>query len=334
MKKALKFTFLIALIPILWIACNLTYGTLTDYSPSETEDVLIDARHAETPDSIIKLISWNIGYCGLGEESDFFYDGGETVRMSEETVKKNLNGAMNTVKYYEDIDIFLLQEVDTFSKRSYKINEYTEIHELIPNHNSSFTLNYNVNFVPVPFTNPMGKVMGGLASYSRFTITDAKRHQFPSSYEWPNRIYFLDRCFLVQRVPLDSGELVIVNTHNSAYDDGSMKAAEMDYLKDFLKKEAEAGNHVIVGGDWNQHAPGTGERQVPEDYLEGWNWVYDDSFPTNRNLKASYVKGETKTQVIDFFLCSPNISIHDVKVLNLDFKYSDHQPVYLEVKLN
>lgn len=334
MKKLIKPVLVIVLIPLVWVGGNLIYGTLTDFQPPETETLKIEAVNALRPDSLISLLSWNIGYSGLGEESDFFYDGGETVRMEQSVVQKNLNGVMNTMKYYDEVDIILLQEVDTLSKRSWRLNEYRDISQILPEHNCSFALNYNVNFIPIPFTNPMGKVMGGLASFSRFTVTGSERHQFPSKYAWPNRIYFLDRCFLVQRIPYGDKELVVINTHNSAYDDGSLKAAEMGFLKEFLQKEEQAGNYIIVGGDWNQHAPGNGDRQVPEDYLEGWNWAFDTSFPTNRSLKAAYKPGETETQVIDFFLCSPNVTVENVKVINLDFKFSDHQPVYLEVKLN
>lgn len=335
MKKALKIIAAVVLVPALWIAGNLIYGTLTDFQPPEKQDLAIVAQHAERPDSIIELLNWNIGYSGLGEESDFFYDGGSTVRMEEAIVRKNLNGIMNTVKYYDDLDIIMLQEVDTLSKRSWALNEYADIGSVLPDFNRSFALNYNVRFVPVPYLEPMGKVMGGLATYNRFTVTDAERLQLPSSFPWPNSIYFLDRCLMVQRVPYNEVELVVVNAHNSAYDtDGTLKKAEMDYLKAFLMAEEEKGNYIIVGGDWNQHAPGTGEDQVPSDFLEGWTWAFDTSYPTNRDLKAAYVAGETKTQVIDFYLCSPNVRVEEVKVINLDFKFSDHQPVYLRAKLN
>lgn len=335
MKKVLKIVLLLVLIPILWVGGNLIYGTLTDFKPPTEEQLAIVAVNAERPDSIIRILNWNIGYCGLGEESDFFYDGGSTVRMEQSIVQKNLNGVMNTLKYYEDeVDVILLQEVDTLSKRSWQLNEYNDIAQILPDYNRSFCLNYNVNFIPIPLTEPMGKVMGGLASYNRFTVTNATRHQFPSSYAWPNSIYFLDRCFMVQRMPYNDVELVIINTHNSAYDDGSLKKAEMDFLKGFLKAEEENGNYIIVGGDWNQHAPGTGDRQVPNEYLEGWTWAFDTSFPTNRNLEKAYVAGETQTQVIDFYLCSPNITVEKVEVANLDFKFSDHQPVLLTAKLN
>ena len=333
MKKALRYFLFGLLIPILWVAGNLVYGTLTDFKPPEKVSIAISAVNEQRPDSIITLLNWNIGYCGLGEESDFFYDGGSTVRMEDSIVQKNLNGVMNTLKYYEDVDVILLQEVDTLSKRSWNVNEYHRIGEILTEHNSSFALNYNVEFVPVPFLEPMGKVMGGLATFNRFTVTDATRYQFPSSYAWPNSIYFLDRCFLVNRTPYNDVELVVINTHNSAYDDGSLKKAEMDFLKEFLKGEEKKGNYVIVGGDWNQHAPGTGDREVPKDYIKGWNWFYGTSLPTNRNLEKAYTAGETQTQIIDFFLCSPNIELEEVQVIDLNFKFSDHQPVYMRVKL-
>lgn len=334
MKKALKYLIPIILIPLLWVGGNLVYGTLTDFQPPQEETLWIDAVHAQRPDSIITLLNWNIGYCGLGEESDFFYDGGSTVRMDESTVQKNLNGVMNTLKYYDEVDVILLQEVDTFSKRSWKLNEYKDIAQILPEHNGTFCLNYKVDFVPIPFLDPMGKVTGGLATYNRYTVTNATRHQFPSCFAWPNSIYFLDRCFMVQRMPYKNVELLVINTHNSAYDDdGTLKKAELAHLRQFLLSEEEKGNYVIVGGDWNQYPPDSGDNPVPSDYLTGWNWVYDTSYPTNRDLAKAYVKGETHTQVIDFFLCSPNISIEEVKVINLDFKFSDHQPVYLKVKL-
>lgn len=38
----------------------------------------------------VTCTSWNIGYCGLGANMDFFYDGGNQVRTSEEKTEKNL----------------------------------------------------------------------------------------------------------------------------------------------------------------------------------------------------------------------------------------------------
>ena len=75
--------FLIIGLPILYLIGVLVYASATKFCP-------IDRAHLEKlnqrppfmiADSVFSVISWNIGYGGLGKESDFFYDGGEQVRM-------------------------------------------------------------------------------------------------------------------------------------------------------------------------------------------------------------------------------------------------------------
>lgn len=333
MKETLKFIAALALVPVMYVGGNLLYSTWDDFSPEEVLDVQVLNRQDARPDSVISLVIWNIGYAGLGQESDFFYDGGTSVRMSKELTQKNMDGITRTLVQMDTVDIILLQEVDTFAKRSWWLNEYDLLRKELSGHASAFTLNYNVDFVPVPWTEPMGRVMGGLASFSRFKTQGDRRYQYPSSFGWPDRIYFLDRCFLEQRTPLSDGrELVIINTHSSAFDDGSLKAAEMEYLRKHLLREQEKGNPVIVGGDWNQGAPGTGFAEVPEDYLPGWTWAFDASVGTNRDLRQAYIPGTTETFVIDFFLVSPGVFIEEVRVIDKDFVHSDHQPVYLRVR--
>ena len=157
----------------------------------------------------------------------------------------------------------------------------------------------------------------------------------------------LDRCFLVNRYKVDGNkELVLINTHNSAYDDGSLRKMQMNYLRRFLLEEYLQGHYVIVGGDWNQSPPGfTPEYKkdifddqdftpIPADYLpEGWAWVYDDTEPTNRRVMIPYQQGTTPTTVIDFYLLSPNIRLISVNTVDLDFAVSDHQPVRMKVQL-
>ena len=56
-------------------------------------------------------------------------------------------------------------------------------------------------------------------------------------------------------------------------------------------------------------------------------YYYIKAFPLNVQ------KGKTFTTLIDFYLVSPNVEILEVKTIDLDFKYSDHQPISLKVKL-
>ncbi|MCB0638774.1 MAG: endonuclease/exonuclease/phosphatase family protein, partial [Lewinella sp.] len=171
----------------------------------------------------------------------------------------------------------------------------------------------------------------------------------PGSFGWPTRLFQLDRCLLVSRFPTAMGpELVVINAHLSAYDsDGSLKAAQMNFLQEYVQQEYEAGHHVIVGGDWNQCPPyfpfdtfmpgktqGYTQLNITPEYLpEGWHWLYDATTPTNRKVFQPYDKDATFRTIIDFFLISPNIKAKRVKAIDQGFQYSDHQPVYLEVEL-
>lgn len=51
-------------------------------------------------------------------------------------------------------------------------------------------------------------------------------------------------------------QLVLVNLHLEAYDDGEGKAAQTAALTSFLEQEYAKGNYVIAGGDFNQTFPG------------------------------------------------------------------------------
>ena len=239
------FVLTIALLVGLYIGGNLVYGTLTDFKPAPSEIVPVEnGQTAKAEDSTYTFLIWNIGYGGLGAKADFFYDGGKMVVSPEADVKAYLEGIKNFLKSKDQTDFILLQEVDRNSKRSYYNDELKHIAAFLPNHSYAYAKNYVVEFVPVPYLSPMGKVDAGLGSYTKYRVEDAMRYQLPGSFAWPKSIYFLDRCILTQRVKLSNGkELVVVNLHNSAYDDtGELKAQELNYIKEFLLKEFEKGN--------------------------------------------------------------------------------------------
>lgn len=326
----------------------LIYARVEDYRPEEQVSVWEDDRAPSLPDSIsLNLLSWNIGYAGLDASMDFFYDGGKQMRPSEEGVKRNIEGIVETLTPYRGYDFILLQEVDKDSKRSYHYNEFGTIEGQFNLYKTFFGMNYKVPFVPIPLKEPMGKVESGLMTLSWHTPSSVVRYGFPGNYAWPKNLFMLDRCFLVNRYPLSDGhELLVINTHNSAYDDGSLREKQMTYLKGFLLEEYRKDNFVIVGGDWNQSPNGLtpelpGFRfdtenltYVEKDYpAPDWIWAYDPATPTNRRVAVPYERAHSLTTIIDYYLLSPNIHLIDVKTAEVDFKYSDHQPVKLKVTL-
>ncbi|MBC8047563.1 MAG: endonuclease/exonuclease/phosphatase family protein [Fimbriimonadaceae bacterium] len=351
-KFLLRFILLVIVLGVLSFGGLILYGTITDYQPEpETSmDVEIKAGGIVSTeiDTILNFFNWNVGYGGLGAEMDFFYDGGKTVRAPRENWDAYFDGIKKTILTNDSIDFYLIQEIDQLSKRSYQVNQYDSIYRILQKYSASFGLNYNVKYVPLPFTNGLGKVYSGVATYSKYIPASAQRFQYPGKFPWPTRIFFLDRCFLSQRYKLSNGkELVVINTHNSAYDEtGEIKKSEMDFLKKHMMKEHAAGNYVIIGGDFNQCPPGFDTKKfmvgsytefIPPALEEGWTpagwkFCYDDSTPSNRHLDGPLDDKTFKT-IIDYYLISPNVELLSVKTIDLGFANSDHQPVIMKIKL-
>jgi endonuclease/exonuclease/phosphatase family metal-dependent hydrolase len=326
----------------------LLYATVDDYRPEEKISLATENRASVLPDTAdLRLLIWNLGYAGLDASMDFFYDGGDHMRPSEEGVVNNMKGMITTLSPYRDYDFILLQEVDRDSKRSYHLNQFEAISGHFKGFSAYFAMNYNVFFVPVPVTDPMGKVESGLMSLAKHPPAEVIRYQFPGNYPWPKKLFMLDRCFLLERYPVSDGnELLVINTHNSAYDNGSLRRQQMDYLRTFLLEEYHKGNYVIVGGDWNQtpygFRPGFPSHRfdtinltyVEKDFPAGdWTWAYDPAIPTNRRVTVPYDRENSLTTVIDCYLLSPNIALKQVTTVNTEFVFSDHQPVRILVKL-
>ncbi len=160
----------------------LALGTLSDYKPEEKTTVFENTDAPAITDSIFRLMTWNIGYCGLGEEMDFFYDGGRGVRPDRATSEANLEGVLDYVKTLDSCDFFLFQEVDTRSKRSYRINQLNTLETGLYPVLSAFGKNFDVAFNPVPPRAPIGKVVSGIATLSRQIPRSSVRCSFPGNY--------------------------------------------------------------------------------------------------------------------------------------------------------
>ena len=233
----------------------LGYLSLTEYRPDDIEP--LEVVQAARKDNVrvgerLDVLSFNTGYCGLGREQDFFMDGGSMVRpRSEEDVRANLNGILSEL-VRQNVDIYLLQEVDFDSWRSYYTNQAdTYRHGL--SLNMACAYNFKCEFVPFPWP-PLGKVESGLVTFTGLNVTEATRESLPVPFSWPVSMANLKRCLLIERVPVEGTdrELVIINLHLEAYDDGEGKRAQTEQLMQILAAEYRNGNYVIAGGDFNQ----------------------------------------------------------------------------------
>lgn len=327
--------------------------TVTEHTPEPEEELVItNVQEKEVkPGESFSVLTWNIGYGALGDNADFFMDGGKMVSSaSKERVQQNMEGIAGVLKELQP-EVIFLQEVDLDSKRSHSINEQSFLEQRLTGYCDSFAANYKVLYVPYPIP-PIGKVECGLVTFSKYRVVDAVRVALPCPFHYPVRIANLKRCVMVSRIPVEGSDkyLVLVNLHLEAYDDGEGKLAQTKMLSDLLQNEVEKGNYVIAAGDFNQSFSNvdTGAYPILDEDLwapgsidvaefgDDLTFHTDNTEPSCRSLDRPYAGADPENfqyYLIDGFIVSSNIRVESVETKNYEFAYSDHNPVRMTVTL-
>ena len=337
---------------LLLVAGVFGWLTITEYNPADRESLTVSGAEqpAAPTETTIKLLTWNVGYGALGDNADFFMDGGSSVYTADEDrVNANMSEMLAVMKE-QSPDFILLQEVDEDCSRSYGINEVEMFAALEKGYQSTFAYNFKVKYVPYPLP-PIGRVNSGIQTLSVFRITSAERVKLPSPFSWPVSIGNLKRCLSVHRIPVEGSdrELVLINLHLEAYDSGEGKIEQTKVFREVMESELVKGNYVIAGGDFNQAFSDADISAYPQqdgkwqcgridvtEFSDRLTFVTDTGAPTCRSLDQSLADADRETfqyYVVDGYVVSDNIEILSVKTLDLAFHATDHNPVVMEVKL-
>ncbi len=372
--RILKGILFAVLAVVLVAALGIGILTAMEYRPQAVEEIQVERASAlgigvptGTP---LKIMTWNVGYGALGDNANFFMDGGELVNTAtKDRLDQNLEYIRDRISD-QGPDFLFLQEIDRDSTRSHHVDEVPYLQEHLHGYDASFANNFRVAFVPYPIP-PIGKVDSGIAVFSRYEITGAQRYNLPCPFQWPVRVANLKRCLNIVRIPVQgdaktaeqetapeqqstSGpELVLINLHLEAFDDGEGKIAQARELWKVLEAEREAGNYVIAGGDFNQVFSSSdvsryavledtwqpGAMDVTEVEARGWKCMADPAVATCRSLDRSLDTAEQKDPqhfqyyVIDGFIVSDNIETGYISTLDYGFKATDHNPVIMGFEL-
>lgn len=352
-QKCIRFAITLSVIFVGFIVLLLTFLTLTEYKPDDVMDISIVGEGFQdlTLDSTFDIMTWNIGYGALGDNADFFMDGGKMVTTADRSrIDKNMKGIISKIDEVHP-NIFFVQEVDVYSKRSKHVNELASISNRFNAYSYSYARNYKAMFVPYPLGDMIGSVDSGIATFSKFKMESSKRISLPSSFIWPVSTANFKRCLLVSYVPIKDSDkkLVLINLHFDAYGNGKAKEKQTKAFAEILKEELANGNYVIAGGDFNQvfstvdkslypHQDGKwapGELDVSK--IKGdIQFLVDDKTPSCRSLDQPYVdadKEKFQYYIIDGYMVSGNVSVNSIKTQDLGFVSSDHNPVVLNITL-
>ncbi|MBE5738779.1 MAG: endonuclease [Clostridiales bacterium] len=351
---------ILALI-ILVASSYLIYICAQYYRIEDNQDIQIKNNQTTTVslEEEYSIATYNIGFGAYTHDFSFFMDSGErkngekvtgkdSVAKDKATVETNTTGSINTIKE-KNVDFALFQEVDIEATRSHKYNQLEHIEREFPNLSSSTSLNFHSAFLFYPIFEPHGKTTAGIVTLSKYNISKATRRSLPIDESFPTKFFDLDRCIQVTRLPISSceKELVIINAHLSAYDEGGIiRKQQLEFLNNILAEEYSAGNYVVVGGDFNHDIANSSDIwesdfKKPEwvysldnsNLTTGYRFVSSTNAPTCRATDINYIKGETYTVVIDGFICSDNVETVSIENIDTDFMYSDHNPSLLKFKL-
>ena len=163
---------------------------------------------------------------------------------------------------------------------------------------------------------------------------------------------------VLTRLSAFAPDLIVISAGFDAHRLDPLASVELDEadfgwatrkLMEIMEEEAENGNYVIAGGDFNQSFSNTDISAYPlqegkwapgsidtADFSDGWQCAMDSTVPTCRSLDQPLEGADKSTfqyYVIDGFIVSSNIEIRSLKTQDLGFVYTDHNPVLMECAL-
>jgi endonuclease/exonuclease/phosphatase family metal-dependent hydrolase len=290
----------------------------------------------------LSVLSWNLGYGGLGADSDFIADGGKSFfPPSPQAVSRNIAGIIDTVKSI-DADVYVFPEMAKPSPLNYWHDLLGAMRRIMTGTTRVFSADILTRWQPWPL-----RFEHGLAMYSRKYVGTVNVE--PLTPE-PDKIAgYISRAYSVRilRVQVEGkSDWVILGVHLSAFDkNAEIRRKQLSEVMRYATVLHEQGSPVIVAGDFNlvltpTRFPSTTAAKdlewvhdFPAEALPaGWRIGADARVPSVRTNERAYVAGENYTTVIDGFIVSPDVEIEGVETRDLGFKFSDHQPVLLKAK--
>lgn len=355
MKKVLK-TLGVLILALLVVVGGYVAYVFIDYYRIEDNQTLECSNPKSVASEVpvgeeLKILSYNIGFGAYLPDYTFFMDGGKESRAySEESVIDDVTKIGKFLKS-QDSDFYFVQEVDKDSTRAHHVDETEILTSALAEYGSTYAINYDSPYLFYPITSPHGKSLSGILTFSKYNINSSVRRSLPIQTDFA-KVLDLDRCYSVNKLATANGKtLCLYNFHLSAYTtDPTIGNQQLEMLYEDMQSEYEKGNYVICGGDFNKDLWGNSPEVFGvsgDDY--SWAKPYPvESIPSHFSLVSSYDKENPVAScrncdrpyepgvflvTVDGFMVSDNVKVIDSKVMDLQFEYSDHNPVYMNFVL-
>lgn len=346
----------VSIVIVYFIYCSISYYRLEDCLTLQVENP--SEIHADMNTEVLQIeesysiATYNLGFGAYVPDFSFFMDGGLYSRAkSKQSVIEAVSKGVSLVKDL-DTDFVLFQEVDVDGDRSHHVDQYSMIKEQLTTYYSDYAQNFDSFYIIIPLNEPHGKNKSGIATFSKYSITDAVRRSLPvadSLSKW----FDLDRCYSVSKIPVQNGkELVLINLHASAYGTSdNVRHEQVSMLREEMEKEYQKGNYVICGGDFNHDLK---EMDENKEHIKSWAYPFprsslpehfsftidmlseeerNEMWDSARDNDKPFTEGESFTITLDGFIISDNVKQVDYQCIKTGYAYSDHEPVVLQFQL-
>jgi endonuclease/exonuclease/phosphatase family metal-dependent hydrolase len=288
----------------------------------------------------LDILTWNLGYGGLGAGSDFVADGGvHSFPPSQGAVRANVAGIARFLSTQQDADIILLEELAHAGPANYWVNLKHSVDGALAHRDELFFADFKTRLMPWPLA-----MSHGQGRYARVGVESVDVVALPAE---DAGILGVRRRYAATVSRLKGPHnWTVCSVHLAAFDaDARVRTRQLRDLLAWAQREYAQGRHVVIGGDFNlqlaqTNFPNTTDKKFlfwvfpfPHEALPaGWRIAADATTPSVRTNERPYHAGENYTTVIDGFIVSPNVAIEQVSGFNLDFQNSDHNPVRVRVR--
>ena len=323
MKRYLKSLFYLLLL-FLFLFTGFYFWASSPNLSREEYAIIESSDPAAAPsnDSVFSVLTYNIGYLS-GMTNNL------PVEKPRSLYEKNLLKVLAELKAV-NADILAFQEIDYHSKRSYFINQQSEIAELAYPF-AGKCINWDKRYVPFPyypFSMHFGQMLSGQSVLSKYPILEQERIELVRNVSQPfySDRFYLDRLAQVVRLRLGKQMLVLINVHLEAFDKDTRLQQTRRVRELYLKYYKEF--PTILLGDFNSD---------PEELDPSIQLILDlpktgNAAFGNAGKEKTYSSREPTKRLDYIFYNTEFIQELGGKVLREFQEASDHLPVLMQFK--
>lgn len=327
LKKIISFFFLFLFV---FVIAFYYWAKKANQSFNDYTEIVQFSNASRVPlKDTFSLMTYNIGYLS-GMTNNLAVD------MPEGLFVSNLKAA-NQLLIHSRADIIAFQEIDFRSSRSYFVNQFLELGEILKYFNGATAINWDKKYVPFPywpFKYHFGEMLSGQAVLSHSGIISNERVVLPKPESNPfyYNAFYLERLAQLVWFKTSRDSLLVINVHFEAWD-GPTRELQADIVLDIFKKY-ENDYPIILTGDFNCTPPYS-ENAFDEitmaTLIQHPNIsaaISQQQYEISPNLYFTF-NSESPYEKIDYILYNNKyLSCYSSEVINPSVKISDHLPVF------